>query len=70
MVCYGFVIAVMLLVIGSKLLQGRKHEYVVLFVTMVVTGMILDLLSLYPRSNYGLQYLKIYYYESVEDTTE
>ena len=65
-ICYSFIVLAIIIVTFRKL-RG-KNEFVIVFVIMIAISMILDLFSLFPRTNYALQYLKVYYYASVDAT--
>ena len=51
-ICYSFIILSMTAFTFLKL-QG-KNVFVFVFVIMIATSMILDLLSLFPQTNYSL----------------
>ena len=50
-------------------IRGSNNMFVLVFVTMLILSMVLDLAALWSKTNYAFRYVDIYYYESADATT-
>ena len=50
-------------------IRGSNNMFVLVFVTMLILSMVLDLAALWSKTNYAFRYVDIYYYESEDATT-
>ena len=68
--CASFAIIILTLsiVIINKI-RGKNNQFVILFAAMVTAAMLLEVFSFYPKTNYALRWVEIYYYVSVDATT-
>ena len=66
-ICSSFILICMAVIMCRKI--RSKHAFVIIFALMIAASMILEILSLYPQTNYAIQDLNVYYYAS-DDATE